>query len=72
MFENACIEQLVGRLPSEELMAKLPSFLLVMFNAFDNQNAEVRKMVIFCVVEIYIVLGKPFVPYLRSLSSTQL
>jgi hypothetical protein len=41
MFENACIEQLVGRLPSEELMAKLPSFLLVLFDAFNNPNAEV-------------------------------
>ncbi len=41
MLKNACIEQLVGRLPSEELMAKLPSFLLVLFDAFDNQNTEV-------------------------------
>jgi hypothetical protein len=44
MLENACIEQLVGRLPSEELMAKLPSFLLVLFDAFDILNAEVRKV----------------------------
>ncbi len=44
MFENTCIEQLVGRLPSEELMAKLPSFLPVLFDAFGNQNAEVRKV----------------------------
>jgi CLIP-associating protein 1/2 len=72
MFENACIEQLVHRLPSEELMAKLPSFLPVLFDAFGNQNAEVRKTVVFCLVEIYIVLGKAFVPYLGSLSSTQL
>jgi hypothetical protein len=43
MFENACIEQVVGRLPSE-LMAKLPSVLLVLFDAFDNRNAEVRKV----------------------------
>jgi hypothetical protein len=35
MFENACIEQLVVRLPFEELMAKLPSFLLVLLDAFD-------------------------------------
>jgi CLIP-associating protein 1/2 len=53
-------------------MEKLPSFLLVLLDAFDNQNAEVRKMVVFCLLEIYIVLGKPFVPYLGSLSSTQL
>jgi hypothetical protein len=44
MFENACIKQLIGRLPSEELMAKLPSFLVVLFDAFDNRNAEVQKV----------------------------
>jgi hypothetical protein len=43
MFENVCIEQLVCRHPSEELMAKLPSLLLVLFNAFENPNSEVRK-----------------------------
>jgi CLIP-associating protein 1/2 len=35
------LNSFVGRLPSEELMAKLPSFLPVLFNAFGNQNAEV-------------------------------
>jgi CLIP-associating protein 1/2 len=68
----SCLTKLVGRLPSEELMEKLPSFLPVLFDAFGNQNAEVRKTVVFCLVEIYIVLGKAFVPYLGSLSSTQL
>ncbi|KAH9572369.1 hypothetical protein CY35_02G145200 [Sphagnum magellanicum] len=53
-------------------MEKLPSFLLVLLDAFDNQNAEIRMMVVFCLVETYIMLGKPFVPYLGSLSSTQL
>jgi hypothetical protein len=32
----------------------------------------VLQTVVFCLVEIYIVLGKSFVPYLGSLSSTQL
>jgi CLIP-associating protein 1/2 len=30
------------------------------------------QTVVFCLVEIYIVLGNAFVPYLGSLSSTQL
>jgi CLIP-associating protein 1/2 len=30
------LTKLVGRLPSEELMEKLPSFLLVLLDAFDN------------------------------------
>jgi hypothetical protein len=30
------LKHLGDRLPSEELMAKLPSFLLLLFDAFDN------------------------------------
>ncbi|CAK9218293.1 unnamed protein product [Sphagnum troendelagicum] len=36
----SCLTKLLGRLPAEELMAKLPSFLLALFDAFDNQNTE--------------------------------
>lgn len=68
----SCLTKLVGRLPSEELMAQLPSFLPALFDAFGNQSADVRKTVVFCLVDIYIVLGKAFLPYLGSLSSTQL
>lgn len=102
-----CVYQLVGRLPPEDLMAQLPSFLPALFDAFGNQSADVRKVsfflhvpcsefftlhpekflillfcfcwlnlrtqtVVFCLVDIYIVLGKAFLPYLGSLSSTQL
>ncbi|KAH7302208.1 hypothetical protein KP509_23G060800 [Ceratopteris richardii] len=68
----SCLTKLVGRLPSEDLMAQLPSFLPALFDAFGNQSADVRKTVVFCLVDIYIVLGKAFLPYLGSLSSTQL
>lgn len=67
-----CLTKLVGRLPPEDLMAQLPSFLPALFDAFGNQSADVRKTVVFCLVDIYIVLGKAFLPYLGSLSSTQL
>ncbi|CAN4102067.1 unnamed protein product [Withania somnifera] len=64
--------QLVGRLSQEELMSQLPSFLPSLFDAFGNQSADVRKTVVFCLVDIYIMLGKAFLPYLEGLSSTQL
>lgn len=128
--------QLVGRLSQEELMAQLPSFLPALFEAFGNQSADVRKVliifvssswiffflslrfcrqsgrskfliclevhnilmllfcsfffrvidfglcfdvcwwmvqtVVFCLVDIYIMLGKAFLPYLERLNSTQL
>ncbi|XP_038974796.1 CLIP-associated protein-like isoform X2 [Phoenix dactylifera] len=67
-----CLTKLVGRLSHEELMTQLPSFLPALFDAFGNQSPDVRKTVVFCLVDIYIMLGKAFLPYLEGLSSTQL
>ncbi|KAM7521779.1 hypothetical protein LguiA_011681 [Lonicera macranthoides] len=67
-----CLTKLVGRLSQEELMAQLPSFLPALFDAFGNQSADVRKTVVFCLVDMYIMLGKSFLPYLEGLNSTQL
>ncbi|OIT06900.1 clip-associated protein [Nicotiana attenuata] len=66
------LTKLVGRLSQEELMSQLPSFLPSLFDAFGNQSADVRKTVVFCLVDIYIMLGKAFMPYLEGLNSTQL
>ncbi|KAJ6843114.1 CLIP-associated protein [Iris pallida] len=67
-----CLNKLVGRFSQEELMTQLPSFLPALFDAFGNQSPDVRKTVVFCLVDIYIMLGKAFLPYLEGLSSTQL
>ncbi|KAK1420589.1 hypothetical protein QVD17_22304 [Tagetes erecta] len=67
-----CLTKLVGRLSQDELMAHLQSFLPALFEAFGNQSADVRKTVVFCLVDIYIMLGKAFLPYLEGLNSTQL
>ncbi|XP_042390440.1 CLIP-associated protein-like isoform X5 [Zingiber officinale] len=67
-----CLTKIVGRLPQEDLMQHLPSFLPALFDAFGNQSPDLRKTVVFGLVEIYIILGKSFVPYLEGLSSTQL
>ncbi|OEL27546.1 CLIP-associated protein [Dichanthelium oligosanthes] len=67
-----CLTKLVGRLSQEEVITQLPSFLPALFDAFSNQSPDVRKAVVFCLVDIYIILGKAFVPYLEGLSSTQL
>ncbi|CAL5057134.1 unnamed protein product [Urochloa decumbens] len=66
------LTKLVGRLSREELVAQLPSFLPAVFDAFSNQSPDVRKAVVFCLVDMYIILGKEFVPYLEGLSSKQL
>ncbi|PNT69074.1 CLIP-associated protein isoform X2 [Brachypodium distachyon] len=67
-----CLTKLVGRLSHDELVTQLPSFLPALFDAFSNQSPDIRKTVVFCLVDIYIMLGKAFAPYLEGLSSTQL
>ncbi|KAG9145882.1 hypothetical protein Leryth_021336 [Lithospermum erythrorhizon] len=67
-----CLTKIVGRLSQEELMMQLPTFLQSLFDAFGNPSADVRKTVVFCLVDIYIMLGKAFLPYLGGLNSTQL
>ncbi|KAG2244314.1 hypothetical protein Bca52824_093841 [Brassica carinata] len=66
-----CLTKLVGRLSQEELVDQLSSFLPAVFEAFGNQSADVRKTVVFCLVDIYIMLGKAFLPHLEGLNSTQ-
>ncbi|CAN1269968.1 CLIP-associated protein [Linum perenne] len=68
----SCLTKLVSRLSQEELMTQLSSFLPALFEAFNNQSADVRKSVVFCLVDIYIMLGKSFLPYLEGLNSMQL
>ncbi|KAI4341617.1 hypothetical protein MLD38_026316 [Melastoma candidum] len=53
-----CLTKVMGRLSLDELTAQLPSFLPVLFEAFGNQSADVRKAVVFCLVDIYIMLGR--------------
>ncbi|CAA2934086.1 CLIP-associated isoform X1 [Olea europaea subsp. europaea] len=48
-----CLTKLVGRLSREELMGQLPSFLPALFDAFGNQSADVRKVLIFGISKIY-------------------
>ncbi|KAI4319340.1 hypothetical protein MLD38_032947 [Melastoma candidum] len=67
-----CLTKVVGRLSQDELTTQLPLFLPALFEAFGNQSADVRKTVVFCLVDIYIMLGKAFLPYLEGLNATQL
>ena len=43
-----------------------------LFEAFKNPNADVRKAVVFCLVDMYMVLGEQLTPHLAVLSTSQL
>ncbi|KAJ3679992.1 hypothetical protein LUZ60_016270 [Juncus effusus] len=66
-----CLTKIIGRLSQEEVTNQLSTFLPALFDAFGNQSPDVRKTVVFCLVDIYIMLGKAFQPYLDTLNTTQ-
>ena len=47
--------KLIGRFSQLQLLSILPQVLPPLFEAFKNQNADVRKAVVFCLVDMYMV-----------------
>ena len=66
------LSKLVYRVSYEELLHYIPNVIAGLFDAFKNPSADVRKAVVFCLVDIYMVLGENFTPYLSQLSTSQL
>lgn len=40
--------------------------------AFSNENPDIRKAVVYCLVDLYYLVGEDFTPYLNRLSASQL
>jgi len=64
--------KLVPRFSQLQLLAILPQVLPPLFEAFKNPNADVRKAVVFGLVDMYMVLGEQLTPHLAVLSTSQL
>ncbi|KAL1495781.1 hypothetical protein AB1Y20_016643 [Prymnesium parvum] len=64
--------KLVGRFTQLQLLSILPQILPPLFEAFKNPNADVRKAVVFCLVDMYMILGEQLTPHLTVLSTSQL
>ena len=57
---------------ASELMPRCSAVLPPLFEAFDSQSADVRKAVVFCLVDMWVVLGDALTPHLGALSTSQL
>lgn len=49
----------------------LPYFIDSVFNMLNHQSSDIRKHAVYCAVEIYLVLGYKFEPYLNELPQSQ-
>lgn len=71
---QACVKYLAKAatlLPPGNLRLLFASMLPGLFNAFKNANADVRKAVVFCLVDLYMIVGDELVPFLSSLTTSQ-
>jgi len=64
--------RLVARFTRLELLSILPQMLPPLFDTFKHPNADVRKAVVFCLVDMYMILGEQLTPHLAVLSTSQL
>ncbi|KNC55998.1 uncharacterized protein AMSG_02011 [Thecamonas trahens ATCC 50062] len=62
----------VARAAPKVLFTQLRAFLPGLLDAFQNPSTDVRKAVVFTLVEAYMVLGESLMPCLSELSSSQL
>lgn len=66
------LSRIVSRIQKEELLEHIPRVLPALFEAFGHQNVDIRKSVVYCLVDIYIQLGDQFKPFLSNLNPSQL
>lgn len=65
------IKNVVNLIEQENLLLLLPSFIETVFNTLSHSISDVRKYAVYCIVDIYLILGKDFDAYLNELNSSQ-
>ena len=77
IYTTQLATKLLGRLaassPPPLVHSHLEDMLDPLFRAFAHPHADVRKAVVFCIVDLYRVLGEDLMPHLdEGLSNSQL
>ncbi|KAI8476813.1 MAG: clasp N terminal-domain-containing protein [Monoraphidium minutum] len=68
-----CVQRAAARAPPAELAALAPGALLPgLFAAFQHPRPDVRKVVVFALVDLWMLVGDGLTPHLSSLSTSQL
>eukprot|EP01029_Cantina_marsupialis_P025645 TRINITY_DN6793_c0_g1_i1.p1 TRINITY_DN6793_c0_g1~~TRINITY_DN6793_c0_g1_i1.p1 ORF type:complete len:879 (-),score=177.26 TRINITY_DN6793_c0_g1_i1:498-3134(-) len=60
------------KIPKDLLIEKIDGVIHHIFRAFDDESMDIRKAVVFCLVDLYMVLGDQFTPFLARLTTAKL
>lgn len=64
--------RVIPHFPPDRLLELVPTLLPGVLQGFRHSSADVRKAVVFCLVDIFMVLGDRLTPFLNGLSTSQL
>lgn len=65
------INSVIHQIDQENLLLLLPSFIETVFNTLNHHISDVRKYAVYCIVDLYLILGKDFDGYLNELNASQ-
>ena len=73
LIENLliCIKNNISNEKEENLENRLPLFIQSIFNMLNHDKGEIRKYAVFCIVEIYKIIGNKFDIYMELLPKNQ-
>ena len=66
-----CIKNNISNEKEENLENRLPLFIQSIFNMLNHDKGEIRKYAVFCIVEIYKIIGNKFDIYMELLPKNQ-
>ena len=61
----------VNKIDTENLLFLIPSFIDSLFSLLNNHVAEIRKQVVYCIVDLYFQIGEDFETYINQLTIPQ-
>jgi hypothetical protein len=73
LLENLliCIKNNISNEKAENLENKLPLFIQSIFNMLNHEMSEIRKHAVYCILEIYKIIGNKFDIYIELLPKNQ-
>lgn len=66
-----CVKNTVNSIESENLLLLLPSFIESIYSTLNHQISDVRKIAVYLIVDLSIILGRDFDVYLNQLNISQ-
>ena len=60
-----------SRIEPEKLNLLVPSFINGLFDCLNHHISDVRKYSVYCIVEVYLIIGTDFEEYLNEINQSQ-